>query len=468
MQSATRSKTGGRKPGTPNRPKPAVVGAPSDQVIFVDKTREALPATTSPFPAYKLARLDQLIPYAANARTHTPAQISKIAASITEFGFTNPVLIDGKKGVVAGHGRLLAAQQLGMDVVPSIELSHLSAAQRRAYVLADNRLALDAGWDDELLRMELGDLRDDGFDLGLIGFEGPELDALFGEGNEGLTDPDAAPEVEAVAVSRLGDVWLLGGHRLVCGDCTDAAIVDALMGETRARLILTDPPYGVEFERGKFVGRSKAAKGAPFAPIANDELKGPELTAFLSEALGLALTVGNAPAVYVWSPSLAEGSAILQAVQAAGVHVQSQIIWRKTPFVIGRADYHWQHEVCWYGYAGKHHPWYGGRDKGTVWDCPKPQRMDVHPTMKPVALFQVAVENSSAPKDIVLDPFSGSGTTIIAAEMTGRICHAIEIEPKYIDVAVRRWQAFTGIAATHADTGATFDATAAERLPAAA
>lgn len=217
MQSATRSKTGGRKAGTPNRPKPAVVGAAPARVDFVDKRPTALPETASPFPAYRLVRLDQLIPYAANARTHTPAQIAKIAASITEFGFTNPVLTDGKKGIVAGHGRVLAAQQLGMDVVPAIELSHLSAAQRRAYVLADNRLALDAGWDDALLAAELGDLRDDGFDLSLIGFDGPELDALFGDA-EGLTDPDAAPEVEAVAVSRLGDVWLLGA-KVTCPKC---------------------------------------------------------------------------------------------------------------------------------------------------------------------------------------------------------------------------------------------------------
>ncbi len=410
------------------------------------------------WPADKVERraVAALIPYARNARTHSPEQVDQIAASIREWGWTVPVLIDDEGGIIAGHGRVLAAHKLAIAEVPVMVAAGWSEAQKRAYVLADNKLALNAGWDNELLKIELGDLQAFDFDLGLIGFSADEIAALTFDKNAGLTDPDEAPDAPAIPVSKPGDGWLLGKHRLVCGDCTDPLVVDKALNGVKPHLMVTDPPYGVGFERGKFVGREKAAKGLKFAPIANDDLRGAALAEFIGSALDVwSVEAGTA---YLWSPSLEEGYSIKHGIEAAGFKVQSQIVWRKTPFVIGRADYHWQHEICWYAFKGANHPWHGGRDKGTVWDIPKAQKMDGgHPTQKPVECMKRPIENNSSPGQAVYDPFVGSGTTIIAAEMTGRACHAVELSPAYVDVAVTRWQNFTGQTATLEATGEAFE-----------
>lgn len=408
-----------------------------------------------------------LIPYARNARTHSDSQVAKIASSIREFGFVNLILIDEKSGIIAGHGRLMAAQKLGMERVPTIRLEHLSEQQRRALVLADNRLALDAGWDMNMLALELQELKASDFNLDLTGFDAKELnDLLSFDPKAGETDPDEIPAVPASSVSVLGDLWICGRHRVRCGDSTQIFDMEDLMRGEKADLIMTDPPYGVAFERGKFVGRDKAAKGEAFAPIANDELTGSNLVEFIRSAFASAFTVTKqGSAFYAWSASLQEGAHMHSGITSAGWKVQSQIIWKKTPFVIGRCDYHWQHEPCWYGFKADvkgGHAWYGGRDKGSVWEVPKPQKMELHPTTKPVELFEIGIRNSSKAGDIVLDMFGGSGTTMIACERLDRCARLMELSPVYVDVIVKRWQEFTGGKATHA-SGKTFDEIAADR-----
>jgi DNA modification methylase len=405
---------------------------------------------TKEWPADKVERrsIDSLLPYAKNSRTHDEAQIAQIASSIKEWGWTVPCLIDETGTLIAGHGRILAARQLGIKDIPVMVATGWTEAQRRAYVIADNQIATKAGWNYDMLSLELGELRELDFDLGKIGFDDAELDTLLAEKTEGLTDPDETPEPPVNPVSRLGDVWLLGRHRVFVGDSTSLDAVERLMAGDKADLIVTDPPYGVNFERGKFVSREKAAKGPKFEKIANDELNGEELAGFIRDALTCAFAVAKDVPIYVWSNPLKVGTEILTGVEDAGFKVQSQIVWRKTPFVLGRADYQWQHEVCWYGFKGKNHPWYGGRNKGTVWDFPKPQKMDLHPTMKPIALIEMAINNSSKGGDIVLDLFGGSGSTLIACEKTGRDARLMELAPAYVDVIVNRWQGFTGQTAT--------------------
>ena len=405
----------------------------------------------SAFPRYRLARVDDLVPYEKNPRTHSPAQIDLIARLVTEFGFTNPVLVDGKRGVIAGHGRVLAAKSLGMAVVPTIELSHLSAAQKRAYVIADNQSALKAGWDDDLLRLELGALRDNGFDLALTGFDALDLDGLFGAGIGGNTDPDDVPEVQAEAVSRLGDVWVMGRHRLMCGDCTDAGVVDAVLAGSAAQMVFTDPPYGVDYTGGM----------KPRERLNGDHVG----TDIYAESLRhLAFAADDKAALYLW---YADGHAAAAAAAAAGYQIVAQIIWAKNhaQFVTS-AHYKGKHEPCFYAHRrGKAARWHGPNNEVTLWECDRAARNDYHPTQKPVALAQRAMQNSSESGQIVLDMFVGGGTTIIAAEMTGRVCHAIEIEPRYVDVSIRRWQSFTGADdAVLEATGETFAEVAAARL----
>ena len=441
-------KTGGRVKGTPNKPKVAA-GAVNGEFLATLK---------SALPPYRLERTEALVPYARNARTHSPAQIAKIAASIREFGFTNPILVGGANGMIAGHGRVLAARSLGMDVLPVIELSHLSEAQRRAYVIADNRLALDAGWDDELLRLELGELRDDGFDLALTGFDGHELDALFARGIEGLTDPDEAPEPPTDPVSVLGDVWLLGRHRLVCGDSTTVEAVDAALAGVRPHLMVTDPPYGVEYD-ADWRNRSLRADGSPIGGRATGKVVN-DARSDWSEAW--ALFPGDV--AYVWHGNM-QTAVVLGSLTAAGLEGRSLIIWAKQQFVIGRGHYHNQHEPCWYvvreGATGH---WTGDRKQSTLWQIDKPVKSETgHSTQKPVECMKRPIENNSSPGQAVYEPFSGSGTTLIAAEMTGRTCHAIELSPAYVDVAVRRWEAFTGLSATLEGDGRSFVEMTAQR-----
>ncbi len=378
-----------------------------------------------------------LIPYAENARTHSPAQVAQIASSIAEFGFVNPVLVDADGVLIAGHGRVMAAKKLGLASVPVLRLGHLSREQARALRLADNQIALNSGWDEELLAGELARIRDERIvDLDVLGFSGQELDRLLAAADAGPGDPDAVPDPPAVAVTRAGDVWICGAHRLLCGDSTKAEDVQRALGVGKlADMGFTDPPYNVAYEGGT------AAK----MTIANDALGG-AFADFLRPAMAnlLSMTKG---ACYVCMSS-SEWPTMHQAWKDAGGKWSSTIIWAKNTFSLGRADYHQQFEAILYGWSeGSKHYWCGARDQGNVWSFDKPARNDLHPTMKPVALVERAIRNSSKPRDTVLDLFGGSGTTMMAAEATGRQAVLIEIDPVYCDVIVRRWQEATGLAA---------------------
>ncbi len=395
--------------------------------------------------------IEALIPYARNSRTHSDAQVAQIAASIREFGWTNPVLVDGSNGIIAGHGRVLAARKLGFEQVPVIELAHLTESQKRAYVLADNKLAENAGWDDELLRIELEALQAAGFDLSLTGFDDDELAALMAElaGNEGLTDDDAVPEVTDDPVSQPGDVWLLGEHRLLCGDATDPVALETLMGSDLADMAFTDPPYNVNY-----ANTAKDKQRGTHRPILNDNL-GEGFAGFLSAACANLLAYSKG-AVYI-AMSSSELDTLQLAFRGAGGKWSTFIIWAKNTFTLGRADYQRQYEPILYGWRdGVDHFWCGDRDQGDVWFINKPVKNDLHPTMKPVELVERAIRNSSKTRDIVLDLFGGSGTTLIAAEKTQRRARLVELDPKYVDVIVKRWQDYTGNAATLAATGKTF------------
>jgi DNA modification methylase len=399
---------------------------------------------------------------ARNPRTHSPAQIEQIARSITAFGWTNPLLVDETGIIIAGHGRLEAARKLGMAEVPTITLTGLSADQKRALVIADNQLALNAGWDAELLALELGELGAAGFDIGLIGFSDDELAAILADRTEGLTDPDDVPETPVEPVSVLGDVWLLGRHRLCCGDATSEVDVSLALAGVKPHLMVTDPPYGVDYDPD-WRNRADRANGKPdgaraIGLVTNDK-RADWSPAWL-------LFPGDV--AYAWHPPGAMQVDHYNALVSAGFEVRMQIIWAKSHFPIGRGNYHVQHEPCWYAVRKTAH-WAGDRKQTTLWQIDKPVKSETgHSTQKPVECMKRPIENNSSAGQAVYDPFVGSGTTIIAAEMTGRACHAIEISPAYVDVAVLRWQAFTGQQATHATTGATFAETAAQRVPVAA
>lgn len=392
-----------------------------------------------------------LIPYANNARTHSEEQVAQIAASIREFGFTNPILVDGERGVIAGHGRLLSARKLGMDTVSVIELAHLTPIQKRAYILADNRLAENAGWDKELLSLELADLNLSEFDLDLLGFSTDEIDELLNGDQEGLTDDDAAPEVAEVAVSKTGDVWVLGNHRLICGDATKSDDYKLLLGSELVDMTFTDPPYNVNYAnsaKDKMRGKNRA--------ILNDNL-GEDFEAFLQAACTQILLVTKG-GVYI-AMSSSELDTLQSAFRSAGGKWSTFIIWAKNTFTLGRADYQRQYEPILYGWReGADHFWCGARNQGDVWQINKPAKNDLHPTMKPVELVERAILNSSKSRDIILDPFGGSGTTMIAAEKSGRHARLIEMDPKYVDVIVKRWQLWTGQQATRQSDGVAFNA----------
>jgi DNA modification methylase len=412
-------------------------------------------STAEAFPPYRVAPVADLVPYARNARTHSDAQVAQIAASIREFGFTNPILIDAERGVIAGHGRLMAARVLGLLEVPVIELAHLTLAQRRAYVLADNRLALSAGWDEDLLRIELGELRDEGFDLGLTGFDADEIGRLLIDAADGLTDPDEVPAVPEVPVSLLGDVWILGRHRLVCGDSTDPVAVTKALAGVRPHLMVTDPPYGVNYDPAWRNEALDGAKTARTGVVLNDH------RADWREAW--ALFPGDV--AYVWHGAL-HATTVAESLVACGFDIRAQIIWAKERLVLGRGHYHWQHEPLWYAVrSGAKGHWAGDRKQTTLWTIPSrdQDRDTVHGTQKPVECMRRPIENNSSPGQAVYEPFSGSGTTLIAAEMSGRACHAVELSPAYVDVAVLRWQAFTGERALLEGDGRPFAEVAAAR-----
>jgi len=399
----------------------------------------------------------KLVPYARNARTHSDAQVAQIAASIAEFGFTNPILAGSDGVIVAGHGRLAAAQKLGVDTVPVVVLDHLTPTQRRALVIADNRIAENAGWDEELLRIELEGLQDEGFDLDLTGFDADALaELLAGDEpvNEGQSDEDAVPEVSETPVSRPGDVWQLGPHRLLCGDATLAESYEALLDGKAVDMVFTDPPYNVNYAnsaKDKLRGKDRA--------ILNDNL-GDGFHAFLQAAL-TPMVAHCRGAIYV-AMSSSELDTLQSAFRAAGGKWSTFIIWAKNTFTLGRADYQRQYEPILYGWpeGGERH-WCGDRDQGDVWQIKKPQKNDLHPTMKPVELVERALRNSSRPGNVVLDPFGGSGTTLIAAEKSARIARLIELDPKYADVIVRRWQDWSGKQAIRVADGLPFDVQAA-------
>jgi DNA modification methylase len=381
--------------------------------------------------------LGDLIPYARNPRTHSDAQVAQIAASIREFGWTNPVLVDGENGIIAGHGRVMAARKLGLERVPVIELAHMSEAQKRAYVLADNQLALNAGWDDELLRLELADLSEVGFDLGLIGFGEGELERLLAGGKEGLTEDDEAPALPEQAVTQPGDVWVLGEHRVLCGDATVLADVERVLGGQLADMTFTDPPYNVDYANSP-----KDRLRGKHRPILNDDL-GSGFEAFLLDACTNILSVTKGGTYICMSSS--ELHTLQRAFTAAGGKWSTFVIWAKHTFTLGRADYQRQYEPILYGWpAGHERYWCGARDQGDVWFIDKPARNDLHPTMKPVALVERAIRNSSKSRDIVLDSFGGSGSTLIACEKAGRQARLVELDPKYCDVIAQRWQDWAG------------------------
>lgn len=389
--------------------------------------------------------IEALIPYARNPRVHNEAQIAQIAASMVEFGWTQPILVDGSNGIIAGHGRLQAARQLGLSKVPVIELAHLSETQKRAYVIADNQLTINAVWDDELLRIELEALREDEFSMALTGFDEAELEELL-SGEEitigGQTDDDAVPDVQVQTISSFGDIWILGLHRVLCGDSTAAESYPALLQGRQADMIFTDPPYNVAYT---------GAAGS----IQNDDL-GDGFHDFLLAALTpmLASCRGG---VYI-AMSSSEFDALQGAFREAGGHWSTFIIWAKDRFTLGRSDYQRQYEPILYGWReGTSRHWCGARDQGDVWQIKKPLKNDLHPTMKPVELVERAIRNSSKPGDIVLDTFGGSGTTLIAAEKAGRVARLVELDPKFVDVIVRRWQEFSGKKAVRESDGLFFD-----------
>jgi len=384
--------------------------------------------------------VDTLIPYARNAKQHSDAQVAQIAASIREFGWGAPILIDGQNNVIAGHGRLLAARKLGMTEVPVIPLEHLSDTQRRALILADNKIGENASWENELLGVELSELQEAGFDLGLTGFSPEEWDALIAgeeDTNDGLTDEDAVPEAPAEPISQAGDIWILGEHKVICGDATKLEHYKALLGDELVDMTFTDPPYNVNYAntaKDKLRGKNR--------PILNDNL-GDGFGGFLMEACHNILTHTKG-AVYI-AMSSSELDTLQAAFRAAGGRWSTFIIWAKNTFTLGRSDYQRQYEPILYGWReGIDHFWCGARDQGDVWQIKKPAKNDLHPTMKPVELVERAVRNSSKTKDLVLDPFGGSGSTLIACEKTGRRARLIELDPKYVDVIVKRWEEFTG------------------------
>ena len=383
----------------------------------------------------QLVPVEKLVPYINNARTHSPEQIYKLRASLREFGFINPVIIDRDFGVIAGHGRILAAKEEGITEVPCVFADHLTEAQKKAYIIADNRMAMDAGWDEELLRVEIEALEAEDFNPLLTGFDETELSKLFDDGNETQEDSfDVEAELEKPAITKPGDVWLLGRHRLVCGDSTKPDTFDTLMDGKKANLVITDPPYNVNYE-------GSAGK------IKNDNMENDAFYRFLLEAFKNTEAVMSSDAsIYVFHADT-EGLNFRRAFADAGFTLSGCCIWKKQSLVLGRSPYQWQHEPVLFGWkkSGKH-KWYAGRKETTIWEYDKPKKNGDHPTMKPIPLLAYPIKNSSVTNSIVLDPFGGSGSTLIACEQTDRICYTIELDEKFCDVIVKRYIEQTGSA----------------------
>jgi len=376
----------------------------------------------------QLVPITKLVPYVNNARTHSPEQINKLRSSLREFGFINPVIIDRDFGVIAGHGRILAAKEEGIAEVPCVFADHLTEAQKKAYILADNRMAMDAGWDEELLRVEIEALQAEAFDLSLTGFDEKELSDLFKrDGDVQEDDFDVDAELEKPTFSKSGDVWTLGRHRLVCGDSTKAETFDTLMQGRKANLVVTDPPYNVNYE-------GTAGK------IKNDNLADEKFYQFLFDAFSnIEKVMADDASIYVFHADT-EGLNFRKAFADAGFYLSGCCIWKKPSLVLGRSPYQWQHEPCLYGWkkSGKHQ-WYADRKQTTIWEFEKTKKNTDHPTMKPIQLLAYPIQNSSMSNTLVLDPFGGGGSTLIACEQTDRDCYTIELDEKYCDVIVKRY-----------------------------
>ncbi|MBQ3138078.1 MAG: site-specific DNA-methyltransferase [Ruminococcus sp.] len=385
---------------------------------------------------FQLVPTDKLIPYVNNARTHSKEQILKLRSSLREFGFINPVIIDKDFNVIAGHGRLMAAKEEGIDEVPCVFVDHLTEAQKKAYILADNRMALDAGWDEELLAVEMAELHDLGFDLAMTGFDEKEIADLFSDGTDSEAkddDFDLTAALEKAAFVQRGDIWTVGRHRLMCGDATSSEDVSALMGNVKANLILTDPPYGVSF---------KSSSGLT---IQNDSMKNEEFYTFLFSAFKcMAEHLEKGGAAYVFHADT-EGLNFRRAFVDAGFHLAGCCIWVKDSLVLGRSDYQWQHEPVLYGFMqnGKH-KWYSDRKQTTIWNFDKPKRNANHPTSKPLDLLGYPIGNSTQENGVVIDTFGGSGSTLMACEQMNRICYMMELDEKYASVILRRYVEDTG------------------------
>lgn len=376
----------------------------------------------------QLVPITKLVPYVNNARTHSPEQINKLRSSLREFGFINPVIIDRDFGVIAGHGRILAAKEEGIAEVPCVFADHLTEAQKKAYILADNRMAMDAGWDEELLRVEIEALQAEAFDLSLTGFDEKELSDLFKDDADVQEDDfDVDAELEKPTFSKSGDVWTLGRHRLVCGDSTKAETFAVLMNGRKANLVVTDPPYNVNYE-------GTAGK------IKNDNLADEKFYQFLFDAFSnIEKVMADDASIYVFHADT-EGLNFRKAFADAGFYLSGCCIWKKPSLVLGRSPYQWQHEPCLYGWkkSGKHQ-WYADRKQTTIWEFEKTKKNTDHPTMKPIPLLAYPIQNSSMSNTLVLDPFGGSGSTLIACEQTDRDCYTIELDEKYCDVIVKRY-----------------------------
>lgn len=389
------------------------------------------------WPAEKIEKkaVSKLVKYKKNSRTHSEAQVKQIEASIQEWGWTMPILIDEKNTVLAGHARLLAASNLGIEEVPCIIAKGWSEAQKKAYVIADNKLSENAGWDDGLLAQEFGELKELGFEVTLTGFSLDEIGVLELGPQDGKTDQDDVPDVPEEPTTKPGQLYQLGKHRLLCGDSTDRAAVDKLMGGLQADLLLTDPPYNVAYE-----GKTKDA-----LKIQNDKMSDGNFRAFLVAAFTCAdAALRKGGAFYIWHAD-SEGFNFRGAAQDAGWQVRQCLIWLKNSMVLGRQDYQWKHEPCLYGWKdGAAHHWGSDRKQTTVLEFDRPTKSTDHPTMKPVALIEYQMLNSTKPNDAVLDLFAGSGSMVIAAEKNGRRAFAMELDPKYCDVIIRRWEEFTG------------------------
>ena len=384
---------------------------------------------------FELVDIDKLVPYANNARTHSSAQINKLRSSLREFGFINPVIIDRDFGIIAGHGRVLAAREEGISEVPCVYADHLTEAQKKAYIIADNRMAMDAGWDEEMLRIEIESLQADAFDLALTGFDEKELSKLFDDGNDAKDDDfDVDEELKKPTFSKAGDVWKLGRHRLVCGDSTKPETYEVLMEGRKANLVLTDPPYNVNYE-------GSAGK------IKNDNMASEKFFDFLFDAFSnMEKVMADDASIYVFHADT-EGLNFRRAFDAAGFYLSGCCIWKKPSLVLGRSPYQWQHEPCLFGWKknGKHR-WYSDRKQTTIWEFEKSKKNGEHPTMKPIPLLCYPITNSTMSNTLVLDPFGGSGSTLIAYEQTDRSCATIELDEKFCDVIVNRYIELVGTA----------------------